>query len=87
MVRTLEKKIHDQLITDAGIRETLFNDLPEKEYLQIDAGSILTRVNDKPLHIYQILSGVVVIKAPDPAGISRFVDLCSNQELIGMVNA
>lgn len=87
MVRTLEKKIHDQLITNAGIRETLFNDLPEKEYLQIDAGSILTRVNDKPLHIYQILSGVVVIKAPDPAGISRFVDLCSNQELIGMVNA
>jgi CRP-like cAMP-binding protein len=69
-----------------SIVETVFNDVADKKIVVFNSGEQFCEQGTKPKYIFQILSGVVFIKALDSNGVKKFIDFAGKPEFIGLSN-
>ncbi len=80
------KKLCEQYTFHPSIINTIFNDVTEKNKIQVQAGSIICRQDEKPDSLYQIIDGVVFIKAGEGVMNKKTIDFAGKPELLGLAN-
>ncbi len=86
MSTSTPRKLCEQYVFSPSVIETVFNDVAEKKQVAFNPGDQICIHGTKPKYIYQILSGVVFIKALDNSGAKRFIDFAGKPEFIGLSN-
>ncbi len=84
---SLSKQKHSEHSTlGTGIIENILNNFSEKEVIVVNDGYQICTQGNESDYLYQILDGVVAIKAKDANGINKFIDFAGQGEFIGLSN-
>lgn len=80
------KKLCEQYTFQPGIINSIFDDIREKSKIKIQAGQSICRQLEKPEALYQIIDGVVLIKAGSEMQEKKAIDFAGKPELLGLAN-